>query len=158
MIDTIFVGAGGLLAGFMLGSPTSRRIFQTLWYRKAVLSNEKIKLVIVVRTDVGMTAGKIAAQSAHAAVEAYRAAEEQAPTLLKLWLNSGQQKVVVRSDTPGERGLMDFVQKAKSKGIITSSIKDAGHTQVKRGTLTAVGIGPGPESLINEVTARLRIY
>ncbi|KAK3921924.1 Peptidyl-tRNA hydrolase 2, mitochondrial [Frankliniella fusca] len=158
MIDTLVVGAGGLLAGLMVGSPTSRRILQALWYRKSVLANEKIKLVIVVRTDLGMSAGKIAAQSAHAAVMAYCSAEKQAPDLLKLWLNSGQQKVVVRSDMPGERGLMDFVKKANSKGIITSSVVDAGHTQVKRGTLTAVGIGPGPESRINEVTARLRVY
>lgn len=157
-MDSLMLGAGGLVAGLILGNPASRRIFQALWHKSAVLGHEKIKLVIVVRPDLGMSTGKVAAQCAHAAVISYRAAETKSPNLCSLWLNSGQQKVVVKCDSPGEEALLNYVQIAKSKGILTSSVTDAGHTQVKRGTLTVVGIGPGPESLINQVTGKLKIF
>lgn len=157
-MESFFIGAGGLLAGLILGSPFSRRLGNIIWYRRSVFSHEKIKLVIVVRPDLGMTAGKVAAQCGHAAVMSYQNVSDQSPDICKAWLSTGQQKVVVRCDKSGEQGLLDYFRLAKSKGIVTSSVVDAGHTQVRRGTLTVVGIGPGPESLINEVTGKLRPF
>lgn len=140
-MNSFLVGAGGFLAGLILGSPTSRRLAQAIWHNKILLQNEKIKLVIVVRTDLGISSGKVAAQCAHAAVISYRNAEVQSPQLCQSWLNTGQQKVVVKSDKPGESVLLNYVKLAKSKGLVTSTVIDAGHTQVQRGTLTVVGIG-----------------
>ena len=155
---SLLLGAGGLFAGLIIGNPASRRLFRALWHISTVSGNDKVKLVLVVRPDLGMSSGKIAAQCAHAAVMSYRSAEERTPNLCQLWLSTGQQKVVVKCDSPGQEGLMKYVQLAKSKGIITSTVLDAGHTQVKRGSLTVIGIGPGPESLINQVTGKLKIF
>lgn len=158
MFDSLIIGAGGLVAGLVVASPLSRRLYYALWHRKLLLHQEKIKLVIVVRSDLRMSTGKIAAQCAHAAVISYRSAEEVSPKLCQLWLSTGQQKVVLKCDNSSEASLLNYVQLAKAKGLLTSTVYDAGHTQVRRGTLTVAGIGPGPESLINEVTGKLKVY
>lgn len=152
------IGAGGLVAGLILGSPLSRRLCYALWHRKVLMHKEKIKLVIVVRSDLGMSPGKVAAQCAHAAVISYCTAVETSPKLCQMWMSTGQQKVVLRCNNSSEATLLNYVQQAKSKGLLTSTVIDAGHTQVLKGSLTVAGIGPGPESLINEVTGKLKVY
>ncbi len=52
------------------------------------------KLVLVVRADLGMGRGKVAAQAAHAAVAAALAAIGTAA--FRAWLQDGQPKVVLR--------------------------------------------------------------
>ena len=51
---------------------------------------------LCVRSDLGMSKGKIAAQCAHAAIGAYRSAEKTQPASLQAWEMSGQTKVVLR--------------------------------------------------------------
>lgn len=155
-MESIVTGVGGLFAGLILGRPAVQRVFQVLWHRKIFACGEEHKLVIVVRPDLNMNAGKVAAQSAHVAIASYRKISAESPKLCKSWLNMGEPTIVLRCDKFGEQALMDYVQVAKSKGIVTSTVYDAGRTQVPSGTLTAVGIGPGPKSLINQVTGKLR--
>ncbi len=52
-------------------------------------------MIIVVRKDLGMGAGKIAAQAAHAAVELYKKYCSR-PGLCNRWYNTGAKKVVLR--------------------------------------------------------------
>uniref|UniRef100_A0A2S2NIA8 peptidyl-tRNA hydrolase n=1 Tax=Schizaphis graminum TaxID=13262 RepID=A0A2S2NIA8_SCHGA len=52
------------------------------------------KLVLVVRNDLGMTKGKIAAQCSHASVECYKAAMQHKPQMAKMWQMTGQRKIV----------------------------------------------------------------
>ena len=44
---------------------------------------------------------------------------------------------------------------AKSLGLITAIIQDAGRTQIEAGSKTVVAIGPGPEDQIDQVTRHL---
>ena len=44
---------------------------------------------------------------------------------------------------------------AKSLGLITAIIQDAGRTQIEAGSKTVVAVGPGPEDQIDQVTRHL---
>lgn len=56
---------------------------------------DNYKLVLVIRTDLKMGKGKIAAQCAHAAVAAYKAATKY-PEFLYAWEKCGQAKITVK--------------------------------------------------------------
>ena len=56
----------------------------------------KYKQVIAVRTDLGMTKGKLAVQVAHGAVSASERARITEQALWKSWFREGQKKVVVK--------------------------------------------------------------
>jgi PTH2 family peptidyl-tRNA hydrolase len=114
------------------------------------------KLVLVVRNDLKMGKGKAAAQCSHASVMAYQQATKKEPNLLKLWLLSGQRKVVVK--TEDESSIRQVQNSARKLGLLTSIVHDAGHTQIPSGSLTVVGVGPGPADLIDEVTGHLKLY
>ncbi|KAI5633632.1 peptidyl-tRNA hydrolase PTH2 domain-containing protein [Phthorimaea operculella] len=128
----------GLGCGICIGASmlTLRKIYNTGVVLRKFSPTSGCKLVFVVRTDLNMTKGKIAAQCSHAAVGAYKAAQEHQPTILDHWLSSGQPKIALRADS--ERELLRIKEKAKSLGIITSLIKDDGRTQIPRGSVTVL--------------------
>src|SRR5215472_13195252 len=96
------------------------------------------KLALVVRTDLDMGRGKIAAQVAHAAVAAVLATAGSPD--FAAWLEDGQPKVVLK--VPGEEQLRDIVARARGKRLPAEIISVAGRTQVTPGTLTCCAIGP----------------
>lgn len=57
--------------------------------------SDNYKLVLVIRTDLKMGKGKIAAQCAHAAVAAYKTATKY-PEFLHAWEKCGQAKITVK--------------------------------------------------------------
>jgi len=110
-----------------------------------------VKLAVVVRSDLGMGRGKIAAQVAHAAVAAVLAnlGRDDFPA----WLRDGQPKVVLKVTSAGE--LEDVVRQARTVGLPVELVNDAGRTQVSPGTLTCCAIGPAGSQRIDAVTAGL---
>jgi PTH2 family peptidyl-tRNA hydrolase len=112
-----------------------------------------VKLVVVVRTDLGMGRGKIAAQVAHAAVAATLAS--LGTTDFTAWLAEGQPKVVLKVGTAGQ--LEDVVRQARAGGLPVEVISDAGRTQVTQGTLTCCALGPAETQRIDAVTAGLAL-
>lgn len=56
---------------------------------------DNYKLTLVIRTDLKMGKGKVAAQCSHAAVAAYKAARKQ-PKILRAWEKSGQAKITLK--------------------------------------------------------------
>lgn len=60
--------------------------------------------------------------------------------------------------TEDEESLMKVKQSAAKLGLLTSVIRDAGHTQVKAGSLTVMGVGPAPEELVDRATGHLKLY
>lgn len=118
----------------------------------------KPKMVLIVRTDVKMTPGKIAAQCAHAAVTLYQSGlKSQQSVFLKSWLILGQPKIVLRVDSNCESALQNVYSAAKNKNLNTCMIYDAGRTQVQSGTLTVVGIGPNNSSDVDELTKKFKL-
>ncbi|UXD21921.1 peptidyl-tRNA hydrolase [Ignicoccus pacificus DSM 13166] len=115
----------------------------------------EIKQVIVVRTDLKMGKGKLAAQVAHASCEAVFEAMRKKPSWVEQWRLSGQKKIVLKVNT--ELELKEIYVKARSMGLPASMIADAGLTQLPPGTVTAVGIGPAPSSEIDKITGKLKL-
>lgn len=101
-----------------------------------------------------MSAGKAAAQAAHAAVAAALAA--QGTAAFAAWLDDGQPKVVLR--VAGAEALDDVVAAAGRHGLPVQTIADAGRTQLEPGTVTCCAVGPGDSDEIDAVTGELALY
>ena len=110
-----------------------------------------VKLAVVVRADLDMGRGKIAAQVAHAAVAAVLA--NLGTDDLAGWLRDGQPKVVLKV-TSAEQ-LEDVIDQAKTAGLPIELVRDAGRTQVAPGTLTCCAVGPAEGQRIDAITAGL---
>lgn len=116
----------------------------------------EFKMILVVRNDLKMGKGKVAAQCSHAAVAAYKQVQRRNPELLKQWEYCGQPKVVVKA--PDEETLVNLLGQAREVGLTVSLIQDAGRTQIAPGSRTVLGVGPGPADLIDRVTGDLKLY
>ncbi len=117
--------------------------------------NEECKLVLVVRTDLGMTKGKIAAQCSHATLVCYKALKKENSPVLARWERLGQAKVSVQVKSEDE--LLLLQAQALSLGLCAKAIHDAGRTQIASGSATVLGVGPGPRSVVDQVTGGLRL-
>jgi PTH2 family peptidyl-tRNA hydrolase len=116
-------------------------------------SDFEYKMVIVTRSDLPLSAGKLAAQVSHAAVDCALLTKKNKSEWFSKWRREGAKKVVVKVDS-----LDDFFplkEKAEKLSICTSIISDAGHTEILEGTQTVLGIGPAPSNLIDQVTGEL---
>lgn len=111
------------------------------------------KQVIVVRQDLKLPKGKMAAQAAHASVGALLKSHKDD---IKKWQEQGMKKVVLK--VKDEEELLDYKKKAEDAGLVVSLIEDAGHTVVKPGTITCFGIGPAPEQKIDKITGNLKCF
>jgi PTH2 family peptidyl-tRNA hydrolase len=114
----------------------------------------EIKQVIVVRTDLEMGKGKIAAQVGHACVLGAEHVRKSHPEWFEEWWY-GQEKVVVK--VSGIKELQEVKRHAIDLNLPWSEVSDAGHTQLAPGTTTCISIGPAPENLIDKVTGDLKL-
>ena len=119
------------------------------------MANEtfKNKLVVVIRKDIKMTPGKLAVQVAHAAVNCTLSSKKNNERWFKSWYREGQKKVVVKCENLSK--LYEIKAIAESLNLETSLIQDAGMTEVEPGTITCLGIGPGPSPEVDKVTGSL---
>ncbi len=112
-----------------------------------------MKQAIVARTDIGMGQGKLAAQVAHASLSAYQDADKRTR---KRWKGDGQKKVVLKGS--GESQLFELADVAEREGLPHAIVRDAGHTQLDPGTVTALAVGPGDEAIVDKVTGDLSLF
>lgn len=110
------------------------------------------KQVIAIRKDLGLGLGKAVAQAAHASLKAYQLAS---PRVRKEWELEGAKKIVVAVNSAKE--LFSLHSMAKRLDLPTALVKDAGLTQVKPGTSTAVAIGPCSEADADKLTGGLKL-
>jgi PTH2 family peptidyl-tRNA hydrolase len=92
------------------------------------------KQVIVFRSDLKLSKGKIAAQAGHAAVSAAHEAHNRHRGWWDAWLFEGQRK-----------------------GLPNALIVDRGLTEIPPGTVTCLGIGPAPAEKVDRLTGKLSL-
>jgi len=109
------------------------------------------KQAILVRTDLNMSRGKLSAQVGHAAVEAALTSNSRK---VSEWRRQGMKKVVLKVNSLRELNTLE--KRAKKAGLTTALITDAGHTELKPGTVTCLGLGPDLEEKINKISGQLK--
>jgi PTH2 family peptidyl-tRNA hydrolase len=115
----------------------------------------EFKQVIIVRRDISMGTGKIAAQVAHAAVMGAEKVKVFRREWFNSWFDRGQAKVVVKVKNIEE--LMFVRERAEELNLPVVQVRDSGLTQIPAGTITCIGIGPAPSQLIDKVTVELKL-
>ena len=110
------------------------------------------KQVILVRDDLNLPKGKLAAQVSHASVDATLKSDKK---IVDLWKKEGGKKVVLK--VKDEKELFKYKEIAEDSGLKTALITDAGHTVLEPGTITCLGIGPDLEEKINKVSGKLKM-
>jgi len=130
------------------------------------MTKRKIKQVLVVRKDLNMRKGKIAAQAAHASMKVLldigKVEEKENETTLIIPLNNDTKDWFLGAFTKvcvgvnSEQELVDIYEHAKFAGLNCSIIEDSGLTEFNNvPTLTAVAVGPNWSCDIDEVTGHL---
>ena len=111
------------------------------------------KMVLVLRGELRLTAGKAAVQAAHGAVMLVRLAEKRDPDGLARWLEQGQRKIALVVPTLTE--LETLERAARVKGVPVLWVEDAGFTEVPPGTRTCLGLGPAPDVDLDPLSGQL---
>ncbi len=112
----------------------------------------ELKQAIVVRQDLKMPKGKLAAQVAHASLECALNSDKK---IVDEWRKNGSKKVVLKVKDLKE--LRKYFVDCKKAGLKVKLIKDAGNTFFKLPTITCFGIGPDSEDTIDKMTGDLKL-
>jgi len=119
------------------------------------MRQKEYKQAVVVRNDIKMQKGKIAAQVAHAALTSAEETKRKKLELFRRWWGSGQKKVVLKVNSLEE--ILQLAEIADKNNIIYSIIEDKGLTQIPPGTITCIAIGPDEEDKIEKITGKLKL-
>lgn len=93
-------------------------------------------MYIFVNRDLGMSAGKMAAQAAHAAVEGFRISR---PSMIEEWYKGGHYTKLVMLARDADH--LDAIKHAlEERGFRTVLIVDEGMTEIAPHSKTALGI------------------
>jgi len=117
------------------------------------MSEFRYKQVIVFRSDLKLSKGKIAAQAGHAAVSAAEETRACHRELWKAWMKEGQRKIAVK--VKNEKELLELEKQVKEMGLACALIIDKGLTEIPPETITCIGIGPAPTEKIDRITGKL---
>ena len=133
---------------------------------------ENIKQLIIVRKDLEMPAGKLAAQVSHASLLAFlnsldkksrEAEKNQEIYILDKsncsydWIHGSFAKVVL--GVKNENQLLKYKKIAEENGIPFALITDEGRTCFDgEPTITCLGVGPYDNDTLDKFFKRLRLY
>lgn len=101
-----------------------------------------VVMYIFVNRGLGMTAGKVAAQASHAAVEAYRVnscGSDKQLALIPRWYEGGHYTKLIMLAESTEH-LLNIKRYLEERGLTTKLIIDEGKTEVAPHSPTALGV------------------
>jgi PTH2 family peptidyl-tRNA hydrolase len=113
----------------------------------------EVKMVLVLRGELRLTAGKTAVQAAHAAVMLAESTRVSHPKWLAVWRQQGQKKIALLANDLDE--MEELRRRAVARHLPVVWVEDAGMTEVAPGTRTCLGIGPAPGSEVDAITGSL---
>mmetsp|Transcript_19657 Transcript_19657/g.33037 ORF Transcript_19657/g.33037 Transcript_19657/m.33037 type:complete len:274 (+) Transcript_19657:290-1111(+) len=155
-MTSIILPPTGASVALGVPSPMSRIVVNPAGERvPALIASPDAKVVILVPMDVPMSAGKLAAQCAHAAVGHYRLASARRLDWLGAWEATGEKTIVLALDN--SQMVPAIIEKAHNFLLLTHIVQDAGNTEVQPGTVTCIAIG-GPVNLVDMVTGKLDTF
>ncbi|MCF0225930.1 MAG: peptidyl-tRNA hydrolase [Methanobrevibacter sp.] len=111
-----------------------------------------MKQVMIVRSDLKMGKGKIAAQCCHGCLGAYKKAN---PNKVKEWEKTGMAKVTCKVGSLDE--LLELKKLASANNVPHCLVVDAGKTQLPTSTTTVLAIGPDNDKIIDKITGNLKL-
>jgi len=124
-----------------------------------------VKQVLVVRKDLKMRVGKVAAQCAHASMKVFLDRKElhygikthvcfDVTEVELSWITGSFTKICVGCQSEAE--LLDLYEKAKAAGLPCALVQDSGKTEFHGvPTYTVVAIGPDDSDRIDPLTGAL---
>lgn len=112
-----------------------------------------MKQYVLMRTDLGMSSGKMCAQAAHAASPGFYRAMKEAR--YNKWFADGCSVIVLAVNS--EQELSERITAAELSGLFNTAIYDAGKTEVEPSTLTCGAIGPGEGTNIDAIVSELKL-
>lgn len=119
------------------------------------MSTSNYKQVIVFRANLKLSKGKAVVQAGHAAVSAAIRSRNNYGEWFENWFSEGQCKIAVEVDD--EEDLRNLEFQANKVGLPCALITDRGLTEIPPGTITCLGIGPGPSEKIDKLTRMLSL-
>ncbi len=111
------------------------------------------KQAIVVRTDLNMSTGKLAAQACHASLGSSEEVRKRSRSAWNRWQAEGGRKIVLAVASKDE--LMDVWERAGRQKIPRYMVSDKGLTEIPPGSKTAIGLGPVASSKLDKVTGNI---
>ncbi|MFA6446544.1 MAG: aminoacyl-tRNA hydrolase [Candidatus Paceibacterota bacterium] len=111
-----------------------------------------LKQVIIARSDLSISRGKLASQVAHASVEAVLCSESE---IVIGWRSEGMPKIVLQIGD--QEKLRELIQRARHASLISVLIEDDGLTEFGDKTITCGAIGPDEANKINKITGGLKL-
>lgn len=116
--------------------------------------SEHVKQVIVMRTDLNMRKGKMAAQAGHACIGAYENCNNN--SVIGTWNEYGTTKICVGVDSEDE--LLDALAQAQKAKLPFYLVRDSGKTEFGGvATITCIAIGPWWADEIDKITGKMRL-
>jgi PTH2 family peptidyl-tRNA hydrolase len=118
-----------------------------------------MKQVIILRTDLNMSAGKAAAQASHASLMAFLLVAQKYPQKIEEWFKTGQGKIILEVNSEEElKQIYNNLTDDKTGKDICYLVRDSGLTELKGMEYTALGIGPFDKDYIDRFTKHLKLY
>lgn len=111
-----------------------------------------MKQVMVVRNDLKMGKGKIAAQCCHGSLGAYKKTNHDK---IRKWENEAYAKVVCKVNSLEE--LLELKKQAIINKVSYYLVVDAGRTQVPTSTTTVLALGPDEDEILDKITGDLKL-
>lgn len=126
-----------------------------------------MKLILAMRTDLGMRKGKMVAQGGHASMmpvlpllvphpDDCSACEREHRALIWKWVESGMRKICVGVGSLEEIEALEH--EALEAGVLASIVTDRGDTEFHgKPTVTCIAIGPAENADIDPITRHLKL-
>ena len=124
----------------------------------------KYKVAICVRTDIKMSAAKLAVQVAHACernilnrtVYILESGDGEEEYILNEYAKEGYPKVVLK--VPDQATIGKLANKARDLGISSFIVTEFGLTEIEPDIVTCIAIGPMDQETSKKITGGLELY